>query len=118
MKAPWSKKPKTSNPSCSVRGVWATAHLDSGDMDSGPPERVEVECSLITFTFPVGVVKKDSTMRWSTVYMGPGVAARCKVDPPMRVLAGDYLHIVQPVSISDLEYTPGAKPHGCPEGWA
>ncbi|MFH0917023.1 MAG: hypothetical protein V1912_11355 [bacterium] len=119
MNWPWTRKPSVAlrfnfdDVPCRVRGVWGTAHLERGDVDSGPPERVDIECGTVTFTFPVGRMPYSGKLEWVTVHMGE-ITARCRVDPPMTVLKGDYLYIVQPVAFQDLGYVPGKAP-GCGE---
>lgn len=93
-----------------IIGVYGTAHTSIGDMDSGPPTSVSIDCEITTFVFPLDIADCDYSIETFTVHFGTHWV-NVPVFPVMQIRKGDFASVIQPIGMDGLSY--GPKP-----GWA
>jgi hypothetical protein len=86
-----------------VVGVYGTVHTDVGDFETAGPERIEIDCEMISFYLPI-IERFDGTIRTFTLHFGTTT-----VEVPMsrgqRIRKHDNAIVVMPVAMAQM--TPG-----------
>lgn len=91
--------PRTAIP-CRVTGVYGTVQTPIGDIDTGPPTSVEIDCEVITFDLPIENVPFSGRLGpRMTLHLG---ISTFQVHIDCVVHRGDNLTIVQPLSVASL----------------
>lgn len=97
----WAQPVKSTPIPCRVTGVYATVQTPIGDVDTGPPTSVEVDCEVITFYFPINNASFSGRVGpRATLHLGISTF-HVNVDcPPIH--RGDDITIIQPLSVRTL----------------
>lgn len=93
-----------------VQGVYGTAHTSWGDVETGPPESMSVDCELTTYLLPIERCE-DGEITSVTLHLGV-VNVEVPVTPPCRTRKGDRATVVMPVGMTAM------SPAGPLPGWA
>lgn len=96
-----SKKPKGIQ--VAVADVWATLHLDTGDITTTVVDRVEINGSMCTFYLTRPLIPFGGFLTSTTLRLG-NVAVKTPVDKPVHVLMGDTVTSIQRVQTIGLSH--------------
>lgn len=85
---------------CRVTGVYGTLHTSAGDLDTGAPRSMRIDCETLHFEFvvdksPVGGVIHNMTLHFGVL------SVLLAVDAP-RIWKGDRVHVMQSIVIDEL----------------
>ena len=82
-----------------VVGVYGTLHTDKGDVDTGLPVGIRIDCEVMTFDLPV-VAPFSARVTGFTMHFGVS-NLRLKVDVP-NIRRGDHVTVVQRIDVSEM----------------
>lgn len=91
-----------------IRGVYGTLHTADGDVDTGRPSKVEIDCELLTFTLTrYGMPFSSELFAW-TLHLG---TQNVRFDVARQVFGrGDDLTVTQSVLLHVLGKTDDDPP--------
>jgi hypothetical protein len=91
-----------------VTGVYATVHTTAGDIATGPPTRVDIDCESLLFYLPIEWAPFDGTIETVTLHLGTMNATLPGGNISFR--EGSSVTVVSPVLIGDLSHSDGPPP--------
>lgn len=89
-----------------VTGVYATFHTDKGNVDTGPPRAIVIDCELLQFQFSIDV-PFTSKVTGETLHLGVHAVA---LEPNVeRFVKGDHLIVLNTIHIGGLSPVFGTR---------